>query len=50
MKTYWADITVKIHADNIDEAEAIVTDSAYQSQDIYPGQIKIMSIEVDNEE
>lgn len=49
MQTFWADVTVKVQADTLDEADAILYDSVYQMTSIYDDQIKIVGIEVDAE-
>lgn len=49
MPEFWADITVKIVADSLDEAEAIQYNSAQQMTAIYDGQIKLKEINVDSE-
>jgi hypothetical protein len=49
MKTFWADITVKVTANTLDEAEAILYDTAHQAAQIYEGQIAVKEINVEDE-
>lgn len=49
MPIFWADITVKVLAEDVAEAEAILYDSSEQMTSIYAGQMKVQEINVDSE-
>lgn len=49
MPIFWADITVKVIADSVDEAQAILYDSSEQMTSIYEGQMKVQEVNVEPE-